>query len=347
MCALTVAGARCGEFVLAFREFASRTDPLHALLMRVRELKVDGGDAINPFWIDELRPLKEALAENAGLDAPAIQRLLGYVSAPLGPGESNAALFNKLLRIGRREALPKQDIEHATGLKFLYRVGVLDEYYRIADSHGLRSSMTLTRHFWYARELARVLDSMSKRRPCAFLEIGAGGGQFAFFNSLGGRVSHYVIVDLPAMMINSMTMLMERFPEAEFHFDETPDFSASGLAFWFLDTRDIARVPDQSVDVAANFNSFMEMAEDVRNFYFDEIYRVARPGALFYNVNKRQERMTTGDGRTYDNHPLLYPYRTTDRVIEWQPDPFQQSLKSGWLVAPMGSFAISRIAEIA
>ncbi|MEI9963524.1 MAG: hypothetical protein WDM92_01190 [Caulobacteraceae bacterium] len=100
------------------------------------------------------------------------------------------------------------------------------------------------------------------------------------------------------------------------------------------------------MEVALNFNSFMEMDEAIRDSYIDQIYRTAAPGALFYNVNRRQKAMTRQDGRKFENNPLLYPYRPSDRILEWQTDECQESCRSELFRSPHTSFSISRIAQI-
>ncbi len=322
--------------------------PLKAVLDRVRAQGADGGEAINPFWAEELQDFKQAMASETPLSSHEMRDALGYADNRLGEGETNAAKFASLIQHDfAQEDAPTDVIEHAGALFFLQSLGLLDPYFALADRLGLESSLGLARHFWHANELRVTLKREEKPTPAVFLEIGAGGGQFAMLNALYGRVSHYVIVDLPAMLINSMTALSERFPDALVHFDEPPDFSGKRLTFWFLDTFNVKHIPDRSVDIATNFNSFMEMAGDIRDFYIAEIYRTARSGALFYNVNRRQRKMTLRDGEAFDNHPLLYPYRPTDRIIDWQPDPMQQSYRSRLFSAPIQSFAIKRMAEIA
>ncbi len=57
--------------------------------------------------------------------------------------------------------------------------------------------------------------------------------------------------------------------------------------------------------------------------------------------------MTRRDGTVFESNPLLYPYRESDTVLEWELDDFQQSNRSGRFRAPTRSFAISRIARLA
>ncbi len=105
-------------------------------------------------------------------------------------------------------------------------------------------------------------------------------------------------------------------------------------------------MPANSVDLASNFNSFAEMDEDVRDNYIANIYRTARPGCVFYNVNRRQTNMTRRDGTPHETNPLLYPYRPTDKVIEWEPDRLQQDNRSVAFYSSHKNFCISSIRQI-
>jgi putative sugar O-methyltransferase len=235
--------------------------------------------------------------------------------------------------------------EHVGALAFLQRVGLFDAYLAWVDGHGVKSDMDLARHYWYAFKLRRVRGKGADPGVC--LEVGAGSGRFSSLLVEQGVARQFVLVDLPEMLLNAMLLIGEMFPQADIRYDETPDFTQPGLIFWMLETSDIQRVPDRSIDAGLNFYSFMEMDEQVRDFYIAQIYRAAAPGALFYNVNRRQGKMTRRDGARFQNNPLLYPYRPDDKVIEWEPDDFQQSNRSDRFIAPTKAFAISRIARVA
>ena len=200
--------------------------------------------------------------------------------------------------------------------------------------------MALARHFYYSRRLKAV-----RAEPGRILEIGAGSGQFATFATDAGLVSHYVIVDLPEMLLNSAATVARKLPQADIRAGEAPDFSAPGLHFWLLRPSEIALIPDRSLDAGLNFNSFMEMDDQVRDAYIGHIYRTCSPGAAFYNVNRYQQSMARRDGSTFTGNPLLYPYRADDEVIEWGVDEMQHTLRARVFHTPK-SFSISRIALI-
>ena len=114
----------------------------------------------------------------------------------------------------------------------------------------------------------------------------------------------------------------------------------------YLITGEIRNVPDDSVDVALNFNSFMEMDRDVRDNYFEEIYRTTRRRGLFMNCNRMQRHMTMRDDRKYENNPLTYHYKATDEIVAWEPDRVQEDRKSRKLRSNNESFAICRVSQV-
>ncbi len=319
------------------------TSPLERLLDRVESVGIDSAESINPFWARQRADAKASGLPLREFFKSSVQ--FGYNSEPLGPGETNADLFGALPDQSP-DGLHRYDIEHIGALNFLRQRGVMQEHFAIADAFGIRSDMRNARHFWYARLLRTTLAEQQIPTPAVFLEIGAGSGHFAHLCIDAGLVRHYVLVDLPAMLVNSMSNLVERFPDALAHFGERPDFASPGLHLWFFDTFDMTLVPDCSVDVALNFNSFGEMDRDVRDRYIAEVYRTTRAGGLFYNVNRNQTGMTMRDGSTYDNNPLLYPYAASDRIIDWVLDEFQTAYRARTFQGPARSFAISRRALV-
>jgi len=316
------------------------------LATQILERGVATDETVNPFWRGQLANFAERIVQDGQATIEAVYTL-GYWEETLPEGQANAELpaFREALaaaKAGRPDGLGAGQAEHAGALAVLRRSGLMADYLETLDRLRIVSGMSIARHYVYLRRLMREWAG-----PGRMLEIGAGGGHFARLAISAGLAQHYVIVDLPEMLLNSAGTLIMKAWRAELHLGEAPDFSAAGLHVWLLATTEIALVPDRSVDVALNFNSFMEMDEEVRDGYLDQVYRTAKPGALFYNVNRMQRAMTRRDGSTYENNPLLYPYRPTDQVIEWQPDELQQSQRASPFHAPSTSFAISRLARLA
>ena len=325
-----------------------RMSAFDELLSYVVDRGVGASDAINPFWQHELRRLKALLEANKSPSMDEVVRALGYYDFRLEPGQKNreTSTWAEVMSALKTGGENTRQSEHAGSISCLSRHKHLDRYIDLLDQFGLVSNMPLARHYWYSFKLIEQMKRKNIEPPAVFLEVGAGGGQFAMMMCHYQAVGHYVIADLPEMLLNSMRTLSARFPHAHLHFGEVPEFSSGELNFWFLDTSDIQKVPDKSVDVMVNFNSLMEMDEGIRNFYIEQLYRSGRSGSIFYNVNRRQRTMTRQDGEEYDNHPLFYPYRSTDTVIEWEPDQIQQDNRSRQFQSPHGSFCISRMAII-
>ena len=315
------------------------------LAARIFEQGVGTDEAINPFWQRQLENFRSRFAADGRLSVEAMY-CLGYWEEELPGGQGNRDLaswervWKACLKVDP-EGLSKGESEHVGALVVLHRHNLIDQYLATLDRLRLVSSMSIARHYFYRRQLLAV-----RKEPSHVLEIGAGSGHFAWLAADAGLVRHYVIVDLPEMLLNSGGTLARRLPTATLHGREAPDLSAGGMHIWLLEPADIGLIPDRSIDIALNFNSFMEMDDEVRDQYLAQVYRTARPGAIFYNVNRLQRKMTRRDGSTFEGNPLLYPYRPTDHVLSWGPDEMQQSIRSRNFHPP-GSFAISRLARLA
>ena len=311
-------------------------------LERVRAAGPRQDETINPFWRDQLGlyGYAELLASGADLDPHEVASALGvgYGAQRLPAGVKNREMPEFL----RWPAItdPPKDIDpesrkEIAATTFLARQRLLDAHLSDMDDLGIVSRYWIKHHWWYARRLKPLLEG-----PSDFLEIGPGGGQFGLMLAAAGLVRSYVFVDLPDMLLATIQTITHHLPGAQVSIGEIGD------GFSFLSPGEIGLVPDGSISVALNFNSFSEMDGQVRDNYIAEIYRAAGPNALFYNVNRRHRRMTGRDGQPFENHPLLYPYRQDDQVIEWEPDEFQQAVRSGLFSTQQSSFCISRIARI-
>jgi putative sugar O-methyltransferase len=251
----------------------------------------------------------------------------------------------RLLKKAEAHRAVKEEWEHMYALEFLRNEGLTEEYLAFIGPLRIRSSMAVARFFYYFKTLLGYSRFLPPG-PWNVLEIGAGAGNYACFLQRGGRVRNYVIVDLPEMLLHSSHTVAKYIPSAKITFDDPSGFdpSAPGVNFYFLPPPGVKRLPAAAFDLCLNFNSFMEMDADVRDGYIAEVYRLGRPGALFYNVNRRQRALPQRDGSIFDNNPLFYPYRATDRVLLWEEDKFQQATRSWFLKVP--SLAVARIAVI-
>lgn len=192
--------------------------------------------------------------------------------------------------------------------------------------------MSVARHWYYARQIDELAARAVGDGPLDVLEIGGGAGNLALFLARMGRVRSYTIVDLPEMLVHSAYTIQRYEEQAGLSFDPgaRPEVEADRRDYTFVPADQAPRLADRAFDLCLNLNSFMEMDADVRDRYIELIYRGARPGALFYNVNRRQPALPLRDGSTWDNNPLLYPYRSDDDVLVWEEDPFQTVTRTRW-----------------
>jgi SAM-dependent methyltransferase len=316
------------------------------LLEQLRSTGVGASSEVNPFWKAQLRPLESVLGE-PGLAAEAVRRAIGYNVARLPDGvNSNAELRHWPAvadGIRRRTAVDAGGAADTVAqLIFLHDQGVLAKFLKWADRRRLVVDLNLGRYWWYQRKLFKTLKLHGASLTGAdYLEIGAGSGRMPLMFAEASIARHYIIVDLPEMLLNAALLIAEERPDLPLRLGEAPEPEAEP-GFWLLQTSDIRKVREASVGLAVNINSLMEMDREVRDFYLEEVYRTLGPGGVFFNVNRRQARMTQRDGSVFDSNPLLYPYRPGDRILEWEVDACQMACKWSPFRSP-ASWAISRI----
>jgi hypothetical protein len=348
-------GAACGR--TARRQQArlvgklTMTDAYSTLMKRVMSVGVGGSDEINPCWRHLLSGLQQLLAASPDAPPDAVVQALGYrhrlLPAGIGRNEDLPKIARLLDKARNRDGdgLQPSQLELVAQLVFLGRQALLEEFVAWADGQGFQIDMNLGRFFWYRRLVLHTLGARSLPPAGAYLEIGAGSGTFAVMVREEWDHRQTIIVDLPEMLMNAADYIAAQCPRAPVRVGEPPREDAEP-GFWLLEPADIRLVPDGLVGLAVNINSMMEMDEEVRDSYLREIYRTARRGGVLFNVNRRQERMSRRDGSSYDNNPLLYPYRTTDQVLRWEVDACQMACKSDRFFSPP-AYTILRLAVLA
>lgn len=117
------------------------------------------------------------------------------------------------------------------------------------------------------------------------LEIGAGYGRLAqVFHEFGA--GKFIIVDIAPALFLAQMYLHAVFPSAKFFdfrsFEQFEDVQREyeDAQFVFLSPNQIDQLPDNSVDLAININSFMEMTYQAVDHYMGSIDRICR-GALY------------------------------------------------------------------
>ena len=314
------------------------------------------------FWERQLDRFRSAESHSPLLDDAQISGVLreglGYRFGQLADADGSARrdpnvvyatrVLDYLGTVRKRLDPPAMGVsrgstEHAAALLFLRRHGLLDDYMAMLTAQGFTSGMTTARHFYHARLLQDLLTSIGPG-PFRVLEIGAGAGNMAILLSDLGLVERYTIVDLPEMLLNSYDQVGTLLPQATLRCGAIARDGRSPTVL-FLPPQHASQIESGSIDLALNFNSFMEMDRSQRDGYIELVYRVCRRGGLFVNINRRQPALPQRDGSTFDSNPLLYPYRSTDAVLRWEMDAFQQDIRSRFGEAP-DSYAILRAAVI-
>ena len=321
---------------------------VETLIDRIRSRGVGQNPLINPFWQNELGALAKAFSDE-NFAYKGIRKRMGYNTRKLAPdtgGNRDQRPWPVIMRaVDTGDVSDLGKIRDFVGqLSFLKRHDLLDEFVDWSDERGLACDLNLGRYWWYRRKLLAKLEQKEIAIEGAYLEVGAGSGRMPLMYEELGIAKHFIIVDLPEMLLNVSLLLAEERPDTPVRLGEVPDLSAPP-GFWLLETSEISMVPAGTVGIAVNINSFMEMDGEVRDFYIDEFYRILRPGGIFFNVNRRQSEMSQRDGSTFDSNPLLYPYRGTDRVIDWEIDDCQMCCKSSTFFSP-ASWAVLRIAQV-
>jgi hypothetical protein len=322
---------------------------------------LNGGYKPSLFWENMLKEFRGKMT--ADLNWKELQdliELLGFRDKPL-----TAETFDQepewvdLLRLIESrgpalgptdvKSLPKNAGEHLAHICFLRQSGLFDEFVRFFKPLKLRSGMFPIRMFNYAVLIRKYCRQfLGDGRKYRFLEIGAGSGYMAYFLTKMGIVDTYHIVDLPEMLLNSSTALSSFLPKSRFSF-----FPNGGLSkmsepesrFYFTSAQHFQNIPRGYYEVFLNFNSFMEMERNARDTYISGIYDLCATPSLFINSNRRQIKLPQRNRKEFDNHPLLYPYEPSDRVIYWGPDDVQEWTRATqFRTAP--SFSILRVALI-
>lgn len=336
-------------------------EELDALLSST-DLSALGQDpTISQFWRDEIASARQRAEQKAigPVRVADIVRELGYGFRPLPSGSSvrkdpelTAAMKRRRFEILpglsqlRRSNISKAQWEHLCAIGVLEDLGLLDAYLDFIGPFGIGSDMSAARHFFYSTVIQRLIGVHLVNRPINVLEIGAGAGNLAVFLLSLQRISSYVIVDLPEMLLNAAGQLRTYSRHARLMLGpgSMPLGSPRKPVVSLLKTLDIKQLPSDRFTLALNFNSFMEMDAATRDFYIKQIYRACTDGAIFYNVNRRQPQLSLKGGGTFDNNPLLYPYDTHDEILFWEDDPFQTAAR-GWF-ADRPSLAVSRAALV-
>ena len=133
--------------------------------------------------------------------------------------------------------------------------------------------------------------TLSKRPRPVMLEVGAGWGAFAAVVKGKFPLTRYVILDIPTSSIFQMgflhrlgyTKILSLGPNATrrtvHHILCCTDFD-----FLWIGPQHIELLPDNSVDVAVNFDSMVEMPKASIDLY---LHRISHASHAFYHINRQ------------------------------------------------------------
>jgi len=230
-------------------------------------------------------------------------------------------------------------MESRLGYTYFRHINIADEFLAFCKEHEIYPDWVVVRNYYYARNIAGLMRFAGINKPANFLEFGAGSGALAVILSKMGLVGTYTIVDLPEVLPFSAYEISRHLPDAEVSFGPKNEGT-----FRFVQPGDVDQL-EGPIDVSLNFVSFAEMEKRWVDKYFETIYRISRPGALHYNVNRTHQNLHLSDGSHFYGHSLLYPYQPTDDIILWDSDPMQDVSRT-WVMAKPRNPAYARAALV-
>ncbi len=200
----------------------------------------------------------------------------------------------------------------------LQRMGLWQQYLDLCNQLNVSpDSLSTAKPFYISSIVSGLLPkTVSTGRGLRVLEIGGGTGNLAVILKKRLPIAQYVIVDLPEMLLYSSIAIRHFCPDAHVEFARSSGTIRSSDGFHFVPAELIDSVPAASFDICINIDSFQEMTREQVTTYIGFVQRVARQGGMFLNVNRRKQ---VAD---YDNNPLMYPYCSSNEVLQWETDPF-------------------------
>lgn len=151
---------------------------------------------------------------------------------------------------------------------------------------------------------------------------GAGLLGILFYHQLGVK---YFIIDLPEMISFSSAITATFLPEAKILLPNEIKDSFSTADFVFLLPSQVNMIPDNSISLSINVESFMEMKMSEIISYFELIQRVAKPNSLFFTTNRHEK--VPGLGDTEKRSFFEYPWNRANQDIFIRVSPLHQEVK--------------------
>jgi SAM-dependent methyltransferase len=165
-----------------------------------------------------------------------------------------------------------------------------------------------------ALEVKAIRRLLERGPPASILEVGAGYGRTAHALLSLFPEARYTIIDIEPAISISRWYLTRLFPGADLQ---------------FLDPRDVASVPDESVDLALSISSLQEMTRGQVKGYLDLMDRSASGGSVYLKQWTEWRNPDDNLVMRFDAFPI--PRRWSRRFIE--PSPAQRRFtQAGWRI---------------
>ena len=123
---------------------------------------------------------------------------------------------------------------------------------------------------------------LNKSNPIKVMEIGGGYGRLAYGLIKNREISNYILVDpIPS----SIALAADYLDKNELTFKIITTIDEPLHRINLLHPSDLKVVPDNSIDLVINIESFQEMTQDWVDAYIDIINMKTRSNSVFYHSN--------------------------------------------------------------
>lgn len=198
---------------------------------------------------------------------------------------------------------------------------LLKQHYEGWSSYKAEPNIIL--HYYYQNILHGFIKD---DEVTTVLEIGAGTGNFpAIIYHDWAAPKRMILVDLPETLAIAISFLSNSFPNATMLLPD--EAKASGLEgnfdFAFLTVDQLDLIQDNSIDLAINCHSFMEMTHEQIDVYFELIQHACRESGFFFTANRVEKIPCGADAFTVEqpeppNRFAEYPWDAKNEVLVYE-----------------------------
>jgi len=153
------------------------------------------------------------------------------------------------------------------------------------------------------------------------VEIGAGSGNLMSLLKDNYPSVTVVDIDLPESIVHSVVYINELYPDARILLPhEELEFPIDEYDFIFRTPLQVDDIPDNSVDLSINTDSFMEMEYCSIDSYLGEVQRWSKVDSYLFSVN-RVEKIPYSHDSIKNNTPVNanyeanYPWRDNETIL--------------------------------